>query len=81
MHYLELSNSDGYQIILTTHSPALIRLFETSDVRFVEQNDGNSQVLSLNEAVIDKIINAMGLLPSIGKVVVCVEVTMMKISC
>lgn len=72
---IELSNSPNYQIILTTHSPALIRLFQTDNIRFVEQENGITKVSTFDESVMDKIIQTMGLLPEIGKVVICVEGT------
>jgi len=70
---LELSKKDKYQIILTTHSPALIRLFDTDTINFVEQENGQVKVNEFDKTIADKIISTMGLLPSIGKVVVCVE--------
>jgi len=72
---IELSNTVNYQIILTTHSPALIRLFQTDNIRFVEQENGITKVSTFDESVMDKIIQTMGLLPEIGKVVICVEGT------
>ncbi len=69
----ELSNIETYQIILTTHSPSLIRLFMTDDIRFIEQENGITKISCSDELVIDKIIKTMGLLPVIGKVVICVE--------
>jgi predicted ATP-dependent endonuclease of OLD family len=72
---IELSNIVNYQIILTTHSPALIRLFQTDNIRFVEQENGITKVSTFDESVMDKIIKTMGLLPEIGKVVICVEGT------
>ena len=57
----------------TTHSPALIRLFQTGSVRFVEQENGSAGVSVFCESVMSKIIKTMGLLPEIGKVVICVE--------
>jgi len=72
---IELSNLPNYQIILTTHSPALIRLFQIDNIRFVKQSNGNTEVSSFNESVMNEIIKTMGLLPEIGKVVICVEGT------
>lgn len=72
---IELSNLDNYQIILTTHSPSLLRIFQIDNIRFVKQENGVAQVSSFNESVINEIIKTMGLLPEIGKVVICVEGT------
>ncbi len=70
---IELSNLTNYQVMLTTHSPALIRLFQTGSVRFVEQENGSAGVSVFCESVMSKIIKTLGLLPEIGKVVICVE--------
>jgi len=70
----EISEKGNYQILISTHSPALIRLFETSSIRYVEKdNNGNGIVKEFSESVFDKIIENLGLLPNIGKVVICVE--------
>lgn len=69
----KLSNLQKFQIILTTHSPALIKLFEKDSIRFVEQENESTKISLLNDEVMSKIIKTMGLLPDIGKVVICVE--------
>ena len=69
----ELSKSEKYQIILTTHSPSLIKIINIDDIRFVEQENGTTKISCFDESTMDKIINTMGLLPTIGKVVICVE--------
>ncbi len=71
----ELSKREGYQILLSTHSPALIRFFETSSIRYVEQKNGCSEVSTWNDSIASTIIKELGLLPNIGKVVICVEGT------
>lgn len=71
----KLSKKESYQILLTTHSPALIRLCETDDIRFVKQEDGQAKVQNFDEKISDEIIKAMGLLPNISKIVICVEGT------
>ncbi|MBZ4669664.1 MAG: ATP-dependent endonuclease of the family-like protein [Defluviitaleaceae bacterium] len=71
----ELSKKERYQILLTTHSPALIRLCETDDIRFVKQEDGQAKVQNFDEKISDEIIKTMGLLPNISKIVICVEGT------
>lgn len=69
----ELSEDGKHQILFSTHSPALIRLVETSSIRYVEQENGVVKVESFNDKVADKIVKNLGLLPSIGKIVICVE--------
>jgi len=70
---IELSKKANYQIILTTHSPALIRLFETKHIKYVEKVEGKSKVFDFSEEIVGKIIENLGLLPEISKVVLCVE--------
>ncbi|GAV24213.1 hypothetical protein ciss_01460 [Carboxydothermus islandicus] len=70
---LELSEYPNIQVLITTHSPALIRLLETSSIRYIEQKDHSSNVKNFDVEVADKIIKNMGLLPEIAKVIVCVE--------
>jgi predicted ATP-dependent endonuclease of OLD family len=70
---IELSEKANYQIILTTHSPALIRLFETEHIKYVEKVEGKSKVFDFSEEIAGKIIKNLGLLLEISKVVLCVE--------
>jgi len=70
---IELSKKTNYQIIMTTHSPTLIRLFETKHIKFVEKVEGKSGVFDFSEEIAGKIIENLGLLPEISKVVLCVE--------
>lgn len=72
---IKLSKDGKYQIFISTHSPALIRLFEASSIRYIEKVGNDSKIEYFNEIIIDKIINTMGLLPNIGKLVICVEGT------
>lgn len=66
---IELSKKPNYQILLTTHSPALIRLFETKHIKFVEQVEGKSKVFDFTEEIAGKIVKNLGLLSEISKVV------------
>jgi len=70
---IELSKKTNYQVIMTTHSPALVRLFETKYIKFVEKVEGESKVFDFSEEIAGKIIENLGLLPEISKVVLCVE--------
>ncbi|MBP9017525.1 MAG: ATP-binding protein [Paludibacteraceae bacterium] len=72
---IKLSKQGKYQIFITTHSPALIRLFETESIRYVEKSNGITKVEKFNETIADKIVKNLGLLPNIGKVVICLEGT------
>jgi len=73
---MKMSKDECHQILISTHSPALIRLFETSSIRYVEQDDeGKAKVEFFDDNIADKIVKNLGLLPNIGKVVICVEGT------
>jgi predicted ATP-dependent endonuclease of OLD family len=72
---IELSKKTNYQIILTTHSPALIRLFETEHIKYVEKEEEKSKVFDFSEEIAGKIIKNLRLLPEISKVALCVEGT------
>lgn len=71
----QLSAQGKYQIFITTHSPALVRLLETKSIRYVGKDENTSKVEYFNEEVAAKIVENLGLLPTIGKVVICVEGT------
>lgn len=69
-----LSENDGVQVIITTHSPALLRLLSVDSIRYVEADEGYSKVVNnLDDDTIHKIVKDMGLLPEILKTVICVE--------
>lgn len=70
---IRLSKNGKYQVFISTHSPALIRLFETSSIRYIEKEGMASKIYPFGDEIVDKIINNMGLLPNIGKLVICVE--------
>lgn len=70
---IELAEREKYQVFLTTHSPNMMRIFEIECIKYVERDSEGSKVYDFNEEIGTKIIKSMGLLPDIGKVVVCVE--------
>jgi len=66
---LELSERTNYQILITTHSPQFIRILPNENIRYIE----NGTVETFNENVLNKIIENLGVLPNVGKVIWCVE--------
>lgn len=77
--FYELANSGNSQVILTTHSPNLSKELPLESIRFVTR-DANDRPLVLvcapNNDVIEKVFEALGILPDVRphvKVVVCVE--------
>lgn len=77
--FFELANSGNSQVILTTHSPNLSRELPLESVRFVTRDEkGNPLILvcAPNNDVIQKVFDALGILPDVQshvKVIVCVE--------
>jgi len=71
---LELAESANYQVMITTHSPAFMRLLPTDSIRYVEKEGSSVSVKSLSEDyVFNKIIQNLGIIPTVGKVIWCVE--------
>ena len=66
---MNLSNNENYQIIITTHSPQYIRILPKETIIYVEKGT----VENFNDNVINKIIENLGILPNVGKVIWCVE--------
>lgn len=69
----KLSDDGKHQVLLTTHSPAFVRLIDTSSIRYIEQTNGEVKINIFDEQVFNKIVKNLGLLPNIGKVIICVE--------
>lgn len=77
--FFDLANSGNSQVILTTHSPNLAKELPLESVLFVTRDDNGSPLVlkcAPNNDVIEKVFEALGILPDIHphvKVVVCVE--------
>lgn len=77
--FYELANSGNSQVILTTHSPNLSKELPLESIRFVTRDDHDKPlvlVCTTDNDVIQKVFDALGILPDIKphvKVVVCVE--------
>jgi len=71
---LALIASESYQVLITTHSPAFTRLLDTETIRYVEkENDSVSVKIFNEEDILSKIIQNLGVIPTVGKVIWCVE--------
>jgi len=55
----ELSKKHNYQVILTTHSPALIRLFETGHIKCVQKVEGKSKIFNSSEEITREIFKIL----------------------
>ncbi|MBQ4387908.1 MAG: ATP-binding protein [Prevotella sp.] len=77
--FLELSNSEHSQIILTTHSPNLAKELPMKSIRFIGRDDANQPVIesgAQSDDVIVKVAEALGVLSDVHphvQVVICVE--------
>lgn len=61
--FLQLANSPGSQIILTTHTPALAGFLPLESLRFIERNGHARTVESGSEDVFQKVADTLGVLP------------------
>ncbi|MGM0642131.1 MAG: ATP-binding protein [Thermotogota bacterium] len=80
--FIELSEKDDTQIILTTHSPGIGKLLPVESLRLIQKNNNNVEIKSHSdgEDIIDLIAENLGVLPSITienstkvKTAICVE--------
>ena len=78
--FLELSQSEGTQVILTTHSPHIAKLLPLESLRLIDKTILNRVTFNSSEEILGKIIQTLGVLPDIEisevsrvKVVVGVE--------
>lgn len=66
---LQFSENSNYQILITTHSPQFVRLLPIASIHYVE----NGKVEPSSNRILNKIVETLGVLPNIGKVLWCVE--------
>ncbi|MGY3778380.1 ATP-binding protein [Isobaculum melis] len=81
--FKELANYDVNQVILTTHSPATVKMLNIENLRFITKNSVNETVIfstSENPDILKEISADLGILPNIEpfnlnevKLAVCVE--------
>lgn len=70
-----IAETDGCQVMLTTHVPALASLLPINSIRYVCSQDKNSCSVSIaDDDVIKKVVADLGIIPDKrAKVLVCVE--------
>ena len=62
--FIELSQADNTQIILTTHTPNLAGLINTRDIKLVKRNNhGKPMIASKEDSILSEICDELGLLP------------------
>lgn len=70
---IKLSQTGNTQILLITHHPATAQLLPTESLRLIKADDNNNLQICKNEVVLLEIADSLGILPTIGKIVICVE--------
>ncbi|NLK13749.1 MAG: ATP-binding protein [Spirochaetales bacterium] len=62
--FSDLANDTNKQVLLTTHTPTLIRDIPQKSIRFIEADeDKNRRVYVADDTVIPRIVNTLGVLP------------------
>lgn len=70
---IKLSESKNTQILLTTHHPATAQLLPIESLRLVKLDDNGNLIIDEKEGVMLEIADSLGIMPTIGKIVICVE--------
>ncbi|MDM1139810.1 MULTISPECIES: ATP-binding protein [Empedobacter] len=69
-----LSEENGCQVILTTHSPGLASELPANSIRFIDRDEHGKPLIESGVDVFAKVANALGITPdSRVKVLICVE--------
>ena len=63
---IEVASGDNFQVLLTTHVPALAGLLPTEGLRLVEKTDAGQEVRFGEENVLQRICDSLGVLPDPG---------------
>ena len=71
----EISNTDGCQVMLTTHVPALASLLPVESIRYICVDDTKGRAVRVaDDDVIRKVVSDLGIIPDKRvRVLVCVE--------
>lgn len=70
----QLTKLPGYQIIITTHNPALAKLLPYTAIRYIDQDVQGKRIVHSGDTACAKCIHALGILASHNvKVFFCVE--------
>ena len=93
--FVELSEMEGCQVLLTTHVPGIAKLLPVQSLRHIQRGDGRNPVVNVgSEEIYQQIADGLGVFPDLTKVqetrsrlkvIVCVEgkndVTFLKHIC
>ena len=71
----KLSEEDGHQILLTTHSPGFANMLPLKSLRYISRSEQGDTLIEFGEEqVYQKIVDSLGVIPDKRvKVIVCVE--------
>lgn len=73
-NFIELSKIGNTQILLTTHSSSIAQLLPVESLRLIKIENNKVHVKKGgNTSIIQNIADTMGILPTLSKVVICVE--------
>ena len=61
--FIDLSNSDNSQILITTHTPPLAGLLPLDSLRFIEKTGNDRNIELGTNSVFEKVTNTLGILP------------------
>lgn len=75
---LELSRTQGHQVILTTHSPSLATELPVDSLRLISRNEEGLPIIEGGAHILPKITQALGVLPNSEalqkvQVIICLE--------
>lgn len=74
--FLELSNAENCQVILTTHSPSLAQELPINSLRFIHRNAAQKPEILSGKDILPLIVETLGILPNINhgiKLILCLE--------
>jgi len=71
--FIELSNNNKVQILFTTHSPGIAQILPINSIFLVSKENDKILINSDNEEVLLEVSKNLGVLPTLSKVVICVE--------
>jgi len=59
----ELSEQPGCQVIITTHTPVLVKDLSVESLRYIQKTNDFRQVFAYNEATYNRVAKALGIIP------------------
>lgn len=73
--FKQLSKAEDRQIILTTHTPEIVKMVDKGDLLFVKKSDSNSIIVQQNDSInLKEVADSLGILPFVSyKGVIFVE--------